>query len=148
MSRVLEYPALPSPRAAAHFRETLARATDPSDVHADVESGDAPFVVVDARSPESFARGHVPGAVNLPHRGIDATTTARLSRDRLIVTYCDGIGCNGSTKAALRLAELGFAVKEMLGGMEWWIRDGYSVETGRPDAEETAALADRVACGC
>ena len=172
MSRVFEYPALPSPGAVAHFREALSIATDPSDVHADMESGHAPFVVVDARSPESFSRGHVPGAVNLPHRRIDATTAARLGRDRLVVTYCDGIGCNASTRAALRFAELGFAVKEMLGGIDWWIRDGYPVETGGgaeadepADAESAAgeaasnaagetgrhiagASAGNVACGC
>jgi len=149
MSRVLEYPALPCSGAAAHFREALARATDPSDVHADMESGAAPFVVVDARSPEAFARGHVPGAMNLPHRRIDATTTAHLRRDHLIVTYCDGIGCNGSTRAALKLAELGFAVKEMLGGIEWWIRDGYPVETGLSTAEEDRAAENApIACGC
>jgi rhodanese-related sulfurtransferase len=36
-------------------------------------------------------------------------------------------GCNGSTKAALRLAALGFQVKEMIGGVEWWERDGYDL---------------------
>ena len=150
MSKVLEYPALSAPAAAAHFREALAHATDPSDVHTDMENGDVDFVVIDARSPESFARGHVPGAVNLPHRRIDASTTASLRRDRVIVTYCDGIGCNASTRAALKLAELGFAVKEMLGGIDWWTRDGYPVETCRPAREETATVeaGEIASCGC
>jgi rhodanese-related sulfurtransferase len=159
MSKVLEYPALGSAAAAAHFRSALARATDPSDVHAGIESGDPGFIVLDARSPIAFARGHVPGAINVPHGRIDARSTAGLPKDRLIVTYCDGIGCNASTKAALKLAELGFAVKEMLGGLDWWRRDGYAVETGATSRErENAAgeaaqnaageAARKVGCGC
>ena len=151
MSKVLEYPALAPAAAAAHFREALARSTDPSDVHSDRESGERGFVVLDARSPDAFARGHVPGAINVPHGRIDARSTAGLPKDRLIVTYCDGIGCNASTKAALKLAELGFAVKEMLGGLDWWRRDGYAVETGETtgDREHSAVeAAENVGCGC
>jgi rhodanese-related sulfurtransferase len=44
------------------------------------------------------------------------------------VTYCAGPHCNASTHAALRLAELGVPVKEMLGGFDFWVRDGYPVE--------------------
>jgi rhodanese-related sulfurtransferase len=138
MSKVREHPALSPSAAAAHFRNALARATDPSDVHSDLEAKDADFVVLDARSPEKFDGGHVPGAINIPHRRIDARSTAGLSKNRLIVTYCDGTGCNASTKAALRLAELGFAVKEMVGGIDWWQRDGYTIETGGTSAGETA----------
>jgi rhodanese-related sulfurtransferase len=56
-------------------------------------------------------------------------STKQLDRNLLYVTYCDGIGCNGSTKGALKLAELGFQVKELVGGIEWWKRDGYPTES-------------------
>jgi len=154
MSKVLEYPALAPAAAAAHFRNALCRSTDPSDVHAGLEDGEPDFIVLDARSPRDFDRGHVPGAINIPHRQLDATTTARLPKDRLVVTYCDGIGCNASTKAALKLAELGFAVKEMLGGLDWWRRDGHAVEIGETsgsfEAAQNAAgeAAEIVGCGC
>lgn len=151
MSKVLEHPALSPAAAAAHFREALALETDPADVHADLESGAADFVVLDARTPETFARGHVPGAINIPHRRIDAKSTAGLSRDQLIVTYCDGIGCNASTRAAGKLAALGFTVKEMLGGLDWWQRDGYAIEIGSAAGEaavNAAGEAANVACGC
>jgi rhodanese-related sulfurtransferase len=36
-----------------------------------------------------------------------------------------GPGCNGSTRAAARLAALGFQVKELIGGLEYWKREGY-----------------------
>jgi rhodanese-related sulfurtransferase len=46
------------------------------------------------------------------------STAARLNFDALYVTYCDGIGCNASTKGALKLAELGYKVKELMGGID------------------------------
>jgi len=146
-SRVLEHPPATARLAAEHFREALARSTDPSDVAADLESGIPPFVLVDARSPEAYASGHVPGAVSLPHRTIDAATTAGLSRDVPVVVYCDGIHCNGSTKAAVRLSALGFLVKEMIGGLDGWIRDGFAVEKGGARKGRDASAANAM-CGC
>jgi rhodanese-related sulfurtransferase len=132
-SRVLEVPPAPAAAAAAHFRERLAFATDPADVQADLAAGPAPFVLVDARSPEAFARGHVPGAISFPHRTMSAEAAARLLPPGTpVVTYCDGVHCNASTKAAARLAALGYAVKEMLDGLDGWRRDGFPVEEGAP----------------
>ena len=132
-SRVLEVPPASPAAAAAHFRERLGFTTDPADVHADLAAGDAHFVVVDARSPESYARGHVPGAISFPHRTMTADSAARLLPAGVpVVTYCDGVHCNASTKAAARLSALGYEVKEMLGGLEGWRRDGLPVEEGAP----------------
>jgi len=84
--------------------------------------------VIDARTPEAHARGHVPGSTNMPHRTIDSSTTGSLPRGNVIVTYCDGVFYNPSTKAAAKLTALGFRVKEMLDGMEGWRKEGYPVE--------------------
>jgi rhodanese-related sulfurtransferase len=111
-----------------HFLSRLSFETDPSDVYHDITNKVSGIVVVDARTPETYARGHVPGAINLPHRTIDSTTAASLPRDKLLVTYCDGVFCNASTKAAAKLTALGFKVKEMLDGMEGWRKEGYPVE--------------------
>jgi len=129
-SRVLGVPAADPNVARAHFAAKLALETDPSDVYADGKSGERGFVVVDARSPQSFAAGHVPGALNLHHRLIDAATTATLPKDKVIVTYCTGPACNASTHAAAKLSALGFRVKEMIGGLEGWKDEGYPLETG------------------
>ncbi len=63
------------------------------------------------------------------------------------MTYCWGPGCNGATRAALALSRLGFAVREMLGGIEYWTREGFGVET---DAGVTHAAPDPLTtpCGC
>ena len=45
------------------------------------------------------------------------------------VVYCWGPGCNGATRAALAFARLGYHVKEMLGGYEYWVREGFPVRT-------------------
>jgi rhodanese-related sulfurtransferase len=113
--------------AANHFRTKLSFETDAWDLQEMLRSGEQ-VVVIDARTHEAYAQEHIPGAVSFPHRTMDAKSTADLDRDALYVTYCDGIGCNASTKGALKLAELGFRVKELIGGIEWWKREGYATE--------------------
>ena len=85
-------------------------------------------VVLDVRSPEDYEAEHIPSALNIPHRTMSPETTQSLDRETLYVTYCDGIGCNGSTKGALKMARLGFKVKELVGGLDWWRRDGHAIE--------------------
>jgi len=119
---------LTPPIANNHFRNKLSLETDPSDVYHDITNKISGIVVLDARTPDTYARGHVPGSINLPHRTIDSSTTGSLPRDKVIATYCDGVFCNASTKAAAKLTALGFRVKEMLDGMEGWRKEGYPVE--------------------
>ncbi|HWW62028.1 MAG TPA: rhodanese-like domain-containing protein [Thermoanaerobaculia bacterium] len=110
--------------AADFYRAKLEFEIDAADVHDALANGD--IIVVDARTAASYERAHVPGAINFPHREMNEETVQRLPKDKLIVTYCDGIGCNASTKAALKLTTFGFRVKEMPGGIDWWIRDGHA----------------------
>ncbi|MEU2347774.1 rhodanese-like domain-containing protein [Modestobacter sp. NPDC049651] len=137
--------------AAAHFAHRLAVETDVSDVHAALESGRPGFVLLDSRSDESWAQGHVPGAVHLPGGEIAARAADELDRSVPVVTYCWGPGCNGATRAALALARLGFRVREMIGGFEYWAREGLPVETAdgvrRPDVDLLTAPAG-ISCGC
>ena len=135
-SLVLEHAAADPSDAVRHFASRLSVETDPSDVYADVESGVNDFVIIDTRSSAAFADAHIPGAISLPHRQINEHTTSSLSKDTLIVTYCWGPACNAGTKGALRFASLGFRVKEMIGGFEYWIREGFPIEgatTDNPD---------------
>src|SRR6266478_1691945 len=107
-----------------HYQNKLNFEIDSWDLNVALQAGEE-VVVIDARSPEPYARGHIPGAVNIPHRTMSADTTAHLDKNALVVTYCDGIGCNGSTKGALSMLTLGFRVKEPIGGIDWWKRDGH-----------------------
>ena len=100
------------------------------------------IIVIDARSNEAYQLEHIPGSINIPHRTMSAETTHGLDMETKYVTYCDGIGCNASTKGAYNLVKLGFNVKELIGGLEWWKRDGYKTEG------TTAQDGTTIVCGC
>lgn len=116
--------------AIEHFKDKLSFETDPSDLFHALEAGQHVFVI-DARIETAFDQEHIPGAINLPHRKMNRETTAHLDKTVLYVTYCDGIGCNASTKGALNMARLGFRVQELMGGLQWWKLDGYATEGTR-----------------
>jgi rhodanese-related sulfurtransferase len=128
--------------AVAHFAARLAFETDVADVHADLAAGRS-FTLVDVRSQESWDQGHVPGAVHLPSGKVRLRAEQTIDRDRPVVTYCWGPGCNAATKAALELAKLGYEVKEMIGGFEYWVREGFAYDTAdgpvQPDPDPLAA---------
>ncbi|QLL15605.1 rhodanese-like domain-containing protein [Pseudomonas chlororaphis] len=133
-SLVRDIPAAPSAIALMHFSNRLSFETDCSDVFGSQEAGEVDFVLLDVRGPLAFERGHVPGAINLPGRLINAERLAGYPRDTLFVVYCAGPHCNGANKAAVRLAALGYPVKEMIGGVTGWLDEGFklSVEPERP----------------
>ncbi len=113
--------------AIQHFAAKLAFETDVSDVHAALESGDAGFVLIDSRGDAAWAQGHIAGALHLPTREIAVRAVEQVPAGTPVVTYCWGPGCNGATRAALEFARLGYPVKEMLGGYEYWVREGLPI---------------------
>lgn len=127
-SLVLETPAARPEEARRHFLAKLTVETDPADVRLDLQRGQDSFTLIDARSAQDFEECHIPGAINLPYRNITAERTADLPKDRPLVVYCWSPGCNAATKAAARLSALGFQVKEMIGGIEYWRREGGAVQ--------------------
>lgn len=123
------------------YEAKLQFETDAWDLYETLQSS-TNLVVIDARSAEAYSREHIPSAVNIPHGTMSEETMAHLDKAATYITYCDGIGCNASTKGALKMAKLGFSVKELLGGIEWWKRDGYATE-GTEGRDGTV-----VSCGC
>ncbi|WP_454168730.1 rhodanese-like domain-containing protein [Microbacterium paulum] len=112
--------------ALAYFSAKLAHETDASDVYAAQQAGDA-FVLVDVRSADAWAQGHAVGAVHVPYRDI-AARAAEFDPAVPVVVYCWSPGCNAGAKGAVEFAKLGFSVREMIGGYEYWAREGYPVE--------------------
>jgi rhodanese-related sulfurtransferase len=140
--------------AAAFFRARLDFQTDVSDVHAALGAG---LILIDSRSAAAWEQAHIPGALHLPTADIPTRAAAVLDRNVPVVAYCWGPGCNGATRAALALSEAGFDAREMLGGIEYWIREGFPVRTGNglETAEPDPLTAPRpirpsaeAACGC
>lgn len=128
-SIVTEIPAASSAEALLHFSRRLTFETDCWDVHDAISSGKQDFVLLDVRSPDMFARGHVQGAINLPHRKITGRKMAEWPAGTMFVVYCAGPHCNGANRGAIRLAELGRPVKEMIGGITGWVDEGFSLVT-------------------
>ncbi len=123
------------------YKKKLQYEIDPSDLYEALNNGEK-IVVVDARKAFAYQEEHIPGAINIPHREMSAENVKELNKDVLYVCYCDGIGCNASTKGSLNLTQLGFNVKELLGGLEWWKKDGYATEGIKETKGQT------ITCAC
>ncbi|MEV1147591.1 rhodanese-like domain-containing protein [Micromonospora sp. NPDC049799] len=152
MTQTFAVPAAPPATAAAHFLARLAVETDVSDVHADLTARTPGLVVVDSRGDVAWRQGHLSGALHLPTAAIAARAADLVPAGSRVVTYCWGPGCNGATRAALEFARLGYAVKEMLGGYEYWVREGLPVVGPdglvRRPADELTAPRSTVTCDC
>lgn len=123
------------------YQQKLNFEIDSWDLYTALNNGEN-IVVIDVRKNTAYNTEHIQGAVNLHHSLINTESTSLFDRNALYVTYCDGIGCNGSTKGALKMLQLGFKVREMIGGLDWWKRDGYQTE----GEKSTAGL--KIQCGC
>jgi rhodanese-related sulfurtransferase len=125
-SAVTEIEPAASEQALNHFSAHLTFETDCWDVH-DALSQKPDFVLIDVRSPELYARGHVPGAINIPHRKLIESRLAEYPEGTVFVVYCAGPHCNGGHRGAIRLARLGRPVKLMIGGVTGWIDEGFEL---------------------
>jgi rhodanese-related sulfurtransferase len=129
----------------AFFTAHLSFQTDVSDVRAALPAGG--FALVDARGIAAWEQGRIPGAVHLPTAEIPERAAGLLDPGVPVVTYCWGPGCNGATRAALALARLGYEVREMIGGFEYWVREGFAVD-GPAGRVERPADPLTAPCGC
>jgi rhodanese-related sulfurtransferase len=152
---VLRVPPASPADALAYFTGQLAFRTDVSDVHSALETDDPGFTLVDTRGTASWDQGRAPGAVHLPTDEIASRAAGLIDPAIPVVVYCWGPGCNGAYRAAVEFAKLGYQVKEMIGGMEYWIREGLpvatdaGVERGEPDPRTVPIHAgNAVSCAC
>jgi len=126
-SPVTQIPAADSASALRHFETAFQFETDCWDVHDASTSGQKDFVLLDVRSPDLYAKGHVPGAISLPHRKIIESTMNTYPVGTTFVVYCAGPHCNGAHRGAVRLAKLGRPVKIMIGGITGWLDEGFEL---------------------
>jgi len=97
-----------------YYQQKLKYEVDSWDLFEAIKSGEK-VIALDTRSNETYEREHIPGAINIPHRTMTPESTFHLNKEYLYVAYCNGIGCNASTKGALNMVKLGFRVKELTG---------------------------------
>ncbi|WP_298942831.1 rhodanese-like domain-containing protein [uncultured Microbacterium sp.] len=107
----------------SYFSRKLAHETDPSDVYAAQKAGDS-VVLIDVRSTDAWNQGHAVGAIHMPYRDIAERAPRELDAGVPVVVYCWSPGCNAGAKGAVEFARLGFSVREMIGGYEYWLREG------------------------
>ena len=113
--------------ALEYFSAKLRHETDASDVYAAQKAGKS-LVLVDVRSDEAWAQGRIVGAVHMPYSEIAQRAPAELDPAVPVVVYCWSPGCNAGAKGAIELAKLGYSVREMIGGYEYWVREGQPTE--------------------
>ena len=87
------------------------------------------FTLADTRKKRSWDHGHVLGAQHLPVENLGPGVFDRIPIETELVVYGWGPGCNGATRTAYELVELGYSVREMIGGFEYWCRAGLAIET-------------------
>ena len=124
--------------AHAYFSAQLEFESDPSDVYGAITNGSADFVFIDTRDKHSWDQGHAVGAVHLPKADMPTAVPRDYPTGTTFVVYCWGPGCNGATRAALILTSLGYAAKVMIGGFEYWAREGLPVEGAAGDLTQPA----------
>ena len=77
------------------------------------------YIILDVRTEQEFAAGHIPGAVLLPNETIGTKEIPQLSdKDQLIMVYCRS--GNRSKQASGKLAELGYTNIVEFGGINSW----------------------------
>lgn len=112
---------------ADYFAAKLASETDASDLYARQKAGEA-VVVIDVRSEAAWAQGRVAGAIHMHYSTIATRAPLEIPAGTDVVVYCWSPGCNAGAKGALEFAKLGYPVREMIGGFEYWAREGYPVQ--------------------
>ena len=82
-------------------------------------AGEEGYVIMDARTIEEYANGHIPDAICIPNESIGDVMPEKLpDKEQLILVYCRS--GNRSKQASQKLAELGYTnVKEFGGIMDW-----------------------------
>jgi rhodanese-related sulfurtransferase len=134
--------------ALEFFTARLEFQTDVADVHTDLPG----IVLIDSRGEAGWNQGHIPGAVHMPTDEIHVKAPHTIDPAARVVTYCWGPGCNGATRAAREFAKLGYQVKEMLGGIEYWIREGFPVQTSnglaRQPGDPLTVPVNAITCDC
>lgn len=88
--------------------------------------------IIDANKAETFAAGHVPGAIHMQYDAVNAAALPE-KKDRVIAAYCYSEQCGASKKLAKVLMALGYTqVYVMPEGIEGWKKAGKEIASVKP----------------
>ena len=113
-------------RARAYFEDKLAFTTGPVELDRWIKSGESNLVVVDVREPEDYAKGHIPGAINVPREKWN--NPQGLSKEKTNVVYCYTQQCHLAANACVQFASRDYPVMELEGGFEVWRENELDIE--------------------
>ena len=112
--------------AIEYYHHEVTYQSNPYQLNQFIQNQDDSIVILDLRNAQAFAKGHVPGAINFPPEKWSELN--ELPRDKTLIVYCYDITCFLAKNAAIRFLKEGFEVKEMFGGWQTWVDQGYPVE--------------------
>lgn len=110
-----------------YFSAKLAYEMTPWALKSILEKTPDNIVLLDVRNADMFAAQHIKGAISIPLVEL-VSKLATLPKDKTLVTYCGDLTCGLAPKAALELAQKGFKVMELVGGIDVWSQKGFPVE--------------------
>ena len=123
--------------AKAYFEDKLAFTTGPVELERWIKTGENNLVVVDVRAEEDFAKGHIPGAINLPQH--KWSSPQGLSKDKTNLVYCYSQQCHLAANACVQFASLGYPVMELEGGFRSWKESQLDIEEESAHRYKTTA---------
>ncbi len=112
---------------AEYFQTKINCEMTPYALHERISKKMTDCCIVDVRSTEDFAEAHIPTAINIPLSSMEEKMSM-LPKEKTLVMYCSGMSCQMAPRACLMLAQKGYKVMELCGGMESWTELGYDVE--------------------
>jgi rhodanese-related sulfurtransferase len=112
--------------ARQYFANKLAFTTGPVELARNIKQG-GEIAVIDVREAQDYHKGHIPGAINLPHE--KWSTCDGLRKDQLNVLYCYSQVCHLAASAAVEFASQGYSVMEMDGGFQAWKEHDLEIES-------------------
>ena len=111
--------------ATADAVQAVNQKITPADYQQKFGEGSAAHTLVDVRTPEEFAGGHIAGSANINVEEL-SQRLSEVPKDKPVVLYCRS--GNRSAKAAQILAEAGYTEVYDLGGIQTWTEQGYPVQ--------------------
>ena len=124
-------------KAREYFANKMAFTTGPVELARNLNNGGSNIVVIDVREAEDYKKGHIPGAINLPHEKWNSAEGLR--KESLNVLYCYSHVCHLAATAAVEFAGKGYSVMEMDGGFDAWKDNELKIETGVATSRATTS---------
>jgi rhodanese-related sulfurtransferase len=114
------------------FETKLEAEWGPYDLQHALDGKSSEVVVLDTRSPDAYEEEHIPQAINIPGDQLEKRLN-ELPKNKAIVPYCWTITCHLATRAALLLAQNGFRVHELAGGIGMWKEYQFPVTSNKKE---------------